>query len=362
MNALAARDVRASLHGVSPNRFMVGALVSAHARAGQPALALQAYSQGRTMGVAPDEVSANALIHAFGRAGQAQTAWELYEQGCADGLALATNEVTVSSLLCAFAKTREVARAIEFFRQTEEQWPNKKMPPVCYLLLRDVAANAGDVAAAQQVSQMMRTMRHHRDGGPDLIIGGAGGDATRDEEEVSSQVFKQRRRGMYAFATFSCDSQVFRTENGDAEQYLPETAPERAMIHGAAEELVEQLRTKTSYRYHTNSVLLMRGNETVKAQALTLHAEKKALGALIRRTDDGRSTLRVGVSIRMCKDCHQAFAHASDLLAGKLCATTRTMFTSLKMVFALVVTLGDEYDFHLRSLSYVFAFRVLIEK
>lgn len=66
----------------------------------------------------------------------------------------------------------------------------------------------GLTAAAQQVSQMMRTMRHHRDGGPDLIIGGAGGDATRDEEEVSSQVFKQRRRGMYAFATFSCDSQV----------------------------------------------------------------------------------------------------------------------------------------------------------
>lgn len=88
MNAL-AREGRAGeaqsvfeeglhLHGVSPNRFMVGALVSAHARAGQPALALQAYSQGRTMGVAPDEVSANALIHAFGRAGQAQTAWELY--------------------------------------------------------------------------------------------------------------------------------------------------------------------------------------------------------------------------------------------------------------------------------------------
>lgn len=64
--------------------------------------------------------------------------------------------------------------------------------------------------------------------------------------------------------------QVFRTENGDAEQYLPETAPERAMIHGAAEELVEQLRTKTSYRYHTNSVLLMRGNETVKVRRYLL--------------------------------------------------------------------------------------------
>jgi hypothetical protein len=38
----------------------------------------------------------------------------------------------------------------------------------------------------------------------------------------------------------------------------------------------------------------------------------------VRRSADGKSTLRVGVNIRMCRDCHAAFCAASRLLARPL--------------------------------------------
>jgi hypothetical protein len=91
-----------------------------------------------------------------------------YTEGCSEGLALATNEVTVSAVLCAFARDaqRDTAakRALAFFLEAESQWP-RALPPVCYLLLRDVAAAAGDVAVAQTVQTMMRSMRARSDDG-----------------------------------------------------------------------------------------------------------------------------------------------------------------------------------------------------
>jgi len=91
-----------------------------------------------------------------------------YSEGCSEGLPLATNEVTVSAVLCAFARDaqRDTAaeRALAFFLEVESQWP-RALPPVCYLLLRDVAAAAGDVAVAQTVQTMMRSMRARADDG-----------------------------------------------------------------------------------------------------------------------------------------------------------------------------------------------------
>jgi hypothetical protein len=128
----------------------------------------------------------------------------------------------------------------------------------------------------------------------------------------------KRQRGVFAFATFACDGRLYQTENGTAETLLPHDAPERELLEDAGQQLVDALEARTSYTPILNSVLLMRGDDAAKRMALACHAEKKALGALVRRSADGRSTLRVGVNIRMCRDCHAAFAAASELFQRPL--------------------------------------------
>ncbi|KAK3275299.1 hypothetical protein CYMTET_16562 [Cymbomonas tetramitiformis] len=268
--------------GLRPNVYILGTLISAFATVGEPGRALEVYEEGQSCGVKPDEFMVNALINAFGRAGDADSAWKLYTEGCEAGLPLATNEVTVSALLCAFAHTRDVPRALSFFEEVSKQWPQGRPPPVCYLLLRDVAAQAGDVAAGQKVSEMMKLMR----GAPgsshaDLAEPAAPGKGTDTTSAAP------RRRGVRAFATFGCHGKVYRTENGDAEELLPESSAEHGLLAGAAQELVDDLLVGTAYTFHTNSVLMMRGDEAMKAAVLTGHAEKKALGALIRVNEKG---------------------------------------------------------------------------
>lgn len=53
----------------------------------------------------------------------------------------------------------QVPRAESFFRSVARAWPGNKPPEVCYLLLRDVAAAAGDEQAAKRISQLMQVGR-----------------------------------------------------------------------------------------------------------------------------------------------------------------------------------------------------------
>ena len=98
--------------------------------------------------------------------------------------------------------------------QVAPLWPNGKPPPVCYLLLRDVAAQANDEVAAKQISEMMRSMRTSRAaGGSGKADDGGGGLSDADsgeetDEEVVGASTQKLRRGVYPFATFSCRNKV----------------------------------------------------------------------------------------------------------------------------------------------------------
>jgi len=347
-DALAVYAESSQEHQIPPNRYIISALITALSRSGQPARALEAFEEGKAAGIQADEMMVNSVIDAFARVGDTDTAMQLYTQGRASGLRLATNEATVSSMLCAFSHAGETERAIAFFEQVAPEWPDGRPSPVCYLLLRDVAAQAGDLAAAQRISGMMKSMRSSRlqEEGAQEVAGDAG--SSDDEPKREGQ-----RRGMYAFATFACNGKVFKTENGHAERSLPPDAPERQLLNGAAEEMVSELRHCAGFAHHTDSVLLMEGGEAAKVgrarqatwsimkrtgpvgpagllvvgrhapprsfltpnsivqeAALTAHAEKKALGALIRSGNAGE-LLKVSVSIRMCRDCHECFKAAS---------------------------------------------------
>ena len=80
---------------------------------------------------------------------------------------------------------------------------------MCYLLLRDVAAQAGDEDAAKQVSEMMRTMRSSREDGGAAEQDTALQEHNGTEGAGAAEASQKLRRGVYPFATFSCRNKVY---------------------------------------------------------------------------------------------------------------------------------------------------------
>ena len=117
-------------------------------------------------------------------------------------------------------------------------------------------------------------------------------------------------------ATFSAEGAEWRTSNGEEEGSLPEAAPQRRLLHGAGRELLSKL--GDAYTPDLSCVMLATGGEPAQRQTLACHAEKKALGALLLRVVDHSRPARVAVSIRMCRDCHAAYAAASSVFSQEL--------------------------------------------
>jgi pentatricopeptide repeat protein len=244
-----------------------------------------------------------ALIDAGAQCADADAAWRAFAAGGDSGVPLGAHEPALCAMLCAFARAKQPDRALRFFESIRREWPRGRPPDVCYLLLRDAAAAAGDVPTAKAVAAMMQAELPRRKPGK---------PSAADAAEAPAQPRSSRR--VSAVATFSANGQEWRTANGEAEAELDADAPARALLAGAGPALLAAL--GDAYTPDTSCVLLMAGGESAQRSELACHAEKKALGALLLRADadssaDASKMPRVRVSIRMCRDCHAAFAAAS---------------------------------------------------
>jgi pentatricopeptide repeat protein len=295
--------------GVRPTARLTSAAVAACASAGDAAAAWRIYDHFRSTADAatPDAPLLTALIDACARGGDADGAWRAFAEGDAAGVPLSANEAAVCAMLGAFCRARQPDRAMRFFHTVRRAWPRQTPPTSAYLLLRDAAAASNDVALAKEVAAMMQAdlprAKGNKPGKP------AEADAT-----------PARRRAGAAVARFEAEGREWETENGEAEAAPGGDADAARLLAGAGPELVGKLEQQTGYAADTSCVLLMAGGEAAQRAALACHAEKKALGALLLRqppSADG-APARVRVSIRMCRDCHAAFAAASALFAREI--------------------------------------------
>ena len=293
----AASCAERAMQTMKPTARLVSAALTACGRGGDVARAWRIYVSSR---VTADAATITALIDACGA--DADAAWRAFHEGTAAGLSLAGCEAAVSALLVAFARGRDAARALLFFDSIRSAWPARRPPRVCYLLLRDAAAAAGDVAVAQRVAAIMAAELPRRD------------QPGRPGEQLDMPTV---RTGLgMPVATFTAEGAEWSTSNGEAEGSLPEGAPQRRLLHGAGRELVAAL--GEAYVPDLSCVMLAAGGEPAQRQTLACHAEKKALGALLLRVVDPAQPARVGVSIRMCRDCHALYAAASTRFKREL--------------------------------------------
>lgn len=276
--------------GLRPSPRLLSAALSACGRGGDTDRAWQLYSGALARGVQPDGAVLTALVHACGA--DSDAAWRAFQEGRRHGLALGACEPAVCAMLCVFAKSREANRAVLFFETVRREWPGRRPARVAYLLLRDVAAAAGDEALAQRVAAMMSAE----------LPRGSGKASTEDGGKAAA-----RRSPGAAVATFTADGVSYETRNGEEEE-LGGNARARQLLAGAGPALCEAL--GTAYAPDVSCVQLMAGGAAAQRAALCSHAEKKALGALLlRRTTT--EPARVRVTIRMCRDCHALFSLAS---------------------------------------------------
>ena len=100
--------------------------------------AIAAFDEGAGAGVVPDDYVTNSLLRACSRSGDGDEALKVY---LAAEEALCTNEVSLSTVLCALTGggSEKLKAAEDLVERAEERWPDGLLPGVCYLNLLDVA-------------------------------------------------------------------------------------------------------------------------------------------------------------------------------------------------------------------------------
>ncbi|XP_012462354.1 pentatricopeptide repeat-containing protein At2g02980, chloroplastic isoform X2 [Gossypium raimondii] len=276
------------------------AMIVAYATHGKGYKAIETFEEMRKAGVQPDEITFLGLLYACSHNGLVDEGWRFFSS-MSDKYSIIPGIKHYGCMVDLLGRTGNLDEAYKFI----DELPIKPTP-ILWRTLLAACSSHGDVELGKRVIERIFELDESH-GGDYVILSNLCARAGR-WEDVDFLRKLMNDRGVVKVpgcSSIEVDNVVHEFFSGDGVNTVSTS------LHKALDELMKELKM-VGYVPDTSLVFHAEMGEAEKEISLRYHSEKLAIAYGLLNTPPG-STIRVVKNLRVCRDCHSAAKHISQI-------------------------------------------------